>query len=84
LIKYFNLNTTACKQWHSKHGAAQNNSWQSNQTILKKDWDGGWYPINFTYYGPSWDCNNHKGWWVNFRNPNNYMGYDGPNATGGL
>lgn len=84
LIKYFNLNTRACQQWHSNHGAANNTSWQSNQTVLQKDWDGGWYPINFTYYGSSWDCNNHKGWWVNFRNPNNYMGYDGPEATGGI
>lgn len=84
LIEYFNLNTAAIQQWHEESGYGKQMSYESNETVLDKDWDGGWYPINFTYYGSSWDCNNHKSWWVNFRNPNNYIGYDGPNAVGGI
>lgn len=79
LIKYFRLNTNASMQFHQKESEARN-----NPSMLKNDWDGGWYPIHFTYYGSSWDCNNSKGWFVNFRNPNNYTGYDGPNAEGGI
>lgn len=39
---------------------------------MNKLWDGGWYPMYFTHYGDSWDYNNHKGWFVNFRNPYNF------------
>ena len=67
LVKYFNLNTTAMTTWHKA-----NDTYYGQAIDMNKLWDGGWYPMYFTHYGDSWDYNNHKGWFVNFRNPYNF------------
>lgn len=67
LVKYFNLNTKVMENWHKN-----NNVYYGEEYPVNDYWDGGWYPIYFAQYGNSWDYNNHKGWFVNFRNPYNH------------
>lgn len=67
LIEYFNLNTTAMINYHNN-----NKTYYGSSVNVDKTWDGGWYPIYNTFYGHSWDCNNSKKWWVNFRQSYNY------------
>lgn len=68
LIEYFKLNTEIIIHWHKNYDAVD----KGNRT--ETYWDGGWYPIYNTHYGHSWDCNNDKGWFVNFRLPHNFGG----------
>lgn len=55
------------ENWHKA-----NDVYYGKPVDMENTWDGGWYPIYFAQYGYSWDYNNYKGWFVNFRNPYNH------------
>ena len=55
------------ENWHKA-----NDVYYGEPVVIENTWDGGWYPIYYAQYGYSWDYNNYKGWFVNFRNPYNF------------